>query len=147
MQSKGMPVETRLMKFYESEAEKDLTCPKHNGTLDISGYAVRLGLLRAKWAKYLYEEESAQEEATHALSSIYSSKFLYYSYDYEYNIDKKDIATMIKGDKEYQSCELVLKEQISKIKFIQSVLDALSAQTFYLNTAMKHILWKSGETA
>lgn len=140
-------METRLMDFYESEAEKDLTCPKHNGTLDISGYAVRLGLLRAKWAKYLYEEESAQEEDAHALSSIYSSKFLYYSYDYEYNIDKKDIATMIKGDKEYQSCELVLKEQISKIKFIQSVLDALSAQTFYLNTAMKHILWKSGETA
>lgn len=140
-------METRLIKFYESEAEKDLTCPKHNGTLDISGYAVRLGLLRAKWAKYLYEEESAQEEAAHALSSIYSSKFLYYSYDYEYSIDKKDIATMIKGDKEYQSCELVLKEQISKNKFIQSVLDALSAQTFYLNTAIKHILWKSGETA
>ena len=140
-------METRLIKFYESEAEKDLTCPKHNGTLDISGYAVRLGLLRAKWAKYLYEEETIQEETAHELSSIYSSKFLFYSYDYEYNIDKKDITTMIKGDKDYQQCESVLKKQISKNKFIQSVLDALSAQTFYLNTAMKHILWKSGETA
>ena len=133
-------MEARKIEFYESEAEKDLTCPKHNGVLDISGYAVRLGILRAKWAKFLYEEETIQEDIAHALSSIYSSKFLFYSYDYEYNIDKKDITTMIIGDSEYQQCESLLKQQTSKNKFIQSVLDALSAQTFYLNVAKAHSL-------
>ena len=42
--------------YYENLAIEDLTCPKNGASLDISGYAVRLGVIRAKWARFLYDE-------------------------------------------------------------------------------------------
>lgn len=139
--------ELRPIEFYEKEAQADLTCPTHSKAPDISGYAIRLGLLRAKWAKYLYQEENASNILSEELSGLYADKFRYYSYDYEYNVDKKDIPILIKGDKDYRESELIIKNQNSKTKFIQEVLNSLNAQSFYLNTAMKHILWQSGEPA
>lgn len=133
--------------YYEKEATEDLTCPKDGGRLDISGYSVRLGLLRAKWARYLYQEESVLNETQQELNTIYSEKYMFYNYDYEYSVDKKDIPILIKGNPDYKAAEKVLKTQEQKVKFINEVLSALNSQSFYLNTAMKHILWQSGETA
>ena len=135
------------IEFYEEEAKADLVCPMDGKILDISGYSVRLGMLRAKWAKYLYLEESTENEGKQELASIYSERFRFYCYDYEYQVDKKDIPMLIKGDTVYQAAEKVVNEQTQKVKFINEVLGALNSQSFYLNTAMKHILWKSGETA
>lgn len=132
--------------FYEEEAKTDLICPMDGKILDISGYSVRLGMLRAKWAKYLYEEESMENQGKQELAVIYKERLRFYCYDYEYEIDKKDIPVYIKGDPVYQAAEKVLNEQVQKVKFINEVLGALNSQSFYLNTAMKHILWKSGET-
>ena len=98
-------VETKTIEFYENEAREDLTCPIRDGQLDISGYSVRLGMLRAKWATYLYKEETIQNETQQELNSIYSDRWMYYNYDYEYNVDKKDIPILIKGSKEYKEAE------------------------------------------
>lgn len=133
--------------FYEKTASEDLTCPKIGNKPNISSYAIQLGLLRAKWAKFLYIEESLLNEFQQNVNTIYADKFMYYNYDYEYNIDKKDIPIIIKKDADYKSAESQLKAQEQKIKFINEVLNALNSQSFYLNTAMKHILWQSGETA
>ena len=135
------------IKFYEESAEKDLTCPKIGNKPNISSYAIQLGLLRAKWAKYLYLEESLLNEYQQDLNTVYADKYMYFNYDYEYNVDKKDIPILIKRDEKYKSAEKLVKEQEQKIKFINEVLNALNSQSFYLNTAMKHILWQSGETA
>ena len=62
------------------------------------------------------------------------------------NVDKKDIPMLIKADDEYQKANKIVKQQSEKVKFINEVLSALNSQSFYLNTAMKHILWQSGET-
>ena len=140
-------MESKEIDFYEKEANEDLTCPIRDGQLDISGYSVRLGMLRAKWATYLYKEETIQNETQQELNSIYSDRWMYYNYDYEYNVDKKDIPVLIKGSKEFREAEAILNSQIEKVKFINEVLSALNSQSFYLSTAMKHILWKSGETA
>lgn len=133
--------------YYDKLAREDLTCPKVDGTLDISGYSIRLGLLRAKWARLLYKEEQALNTVQQNLNTVFSEKYKYFLYDYEYNVDKKDIPMLIKSDDEYKKAEIALSEQSQKIKFINEVLSALNSQSFYLNTAMKHILWKSGETA
>lgn len=139
-------METNPIEFYEEVAVKDLTCPTRDGIIDISGYSVRLGLLRAKWAKYLYVEETIQNETQQELNTIYSDRYMYYNYDYEYNVDKKDVPILIKGSTEYREAEKIYQSQVEKVKFINEVLNALNSQSFYLSTAMKHILWKSGET-
>lgn len=133
--------------FYDQQARKDLECPKHDGLLDISGYSVLLGMYRAKWARFLYKEEQYRDHMQQVLNTVYAERYKYYLYDYEYTIDKKDIPILIKSDSEYKKAEKLVNEQTQKVKFITEVLGALNSQSFYLNTAMKHILWKSGETA
>ena len=142
----------KTIEEYEIEARDDLTCPKimnggHKSQPDISGYALRLGSLRAKWAKYLYLEEKEESSKEQDLDKVFIDRFRYYLYDSPYTIDKKDIQFYIRGDEEYTGVSEILKEQKAKVKFISNVLEALNGQSFYLNTAMKHILWKSGETA
>lgn len=132
--------------YYENLAREDLTCPKNGASLDISGYAVRLGLIRAKWARFLYNENVIMQEAEQDLETIYKDKFMFFTYDSEYTVDKKDIPMLIKADDEYQKANKIVKKQSEKVKFINEVLSALNSQSFYLNTAMKHILWQSGET-
>lgn len=132
--------------YYENLAREDLTCPKNGVSLDISGYAVRLGLIRAKWARFLYDENVIMQEAEQDLETIYKDKFMFFTYDSEYTVDKKDIPMLIKADDEYQKANKIVKQQSEKVKFINEVLSALNSQSFYLNTAMKHILWQSGET-
>ena len=135
------------IEFYEKTAAADLTCPKLGNKPNISAYAIQLGLIRAKWAKFLYIEESLLNTYQQNVNTVYADKFMYYNYDYEYNLDKKDIPIIIKKDDDYKTAELLLKVQEQKIKFINEVLNALNSQSFYLNTAMKHLLWQAGETA
>lgn len=137
----------QTIEFYETTAIKDLTCPKSGNSPNISEYSIQLGLLRAKWAKFLYLEESILNEAKQELNTIYGNKFIYFSYDYEYTIDKKDIPILIKKDDDYKNTEKLVFKQEQKVKFINEVLNALNSQSFYLNTAMKHILWQSGDIA
>lgn len=139
--------EENCIDYYEKLAIEDLTCPKSGNSPNISEYSIRLGLLRAKWAKFLYLEESILNDAKQELNTIYGNKFMYYNYDYEYTIDKKDIPIFIKKDTDYKNAEKLVYQQEQKVKFINEVLSALNSQSFYLNTAMKHILWQTGEIA
>ena len=107
---------------------------------------MRLGVIRAKWARFLYDENVILQEAEQDLETIYKDKFMFFTYDSEYTVDKKDIPMLIKADDEYQKANKIVKQQSEKVKFINEVLSALNSQSFYLNTAMKHILWQSGET-
>lgn len=129
---------------YEKEAIRDLTID----ITKLEDYAKGLGLSRAKWARYLFNEELVLSEAEEKLAELYRAKWHYYVYEYqEAKIEKKFIDTYIHGDKVYKEAEKMLKRQKSKTKMVEQVISALDKQSFTVNTILKHMMWESGATA
>lgn len=126
---------------YEQEALKDLEV---NPTT-INSYCLKIGYLRAKWAKYLFSEEDTLNQLEANLANLYRDKMLHYTYDSEIILDKKNIEIAINGDEEYLIKRKEVNAQKSLIKYINEVISTLNAQSFYLNTCVKHLIWQSGE--
>ena len=126
---------------YEQEAIRDLTVD----VTKLEDYAKGLGLSRAKWARYLFNEETILSEAEEKLAELYRERWHYYVYEYaEAKIEKKHIDTYIHGDKTFKEAEKMVKKQKSKVKMVEQMIAALDKQSFVVNTILKHMMWESG---
>lgn len=128
---------------YETEAIEDLTIDITN----LENYLLKLGLLRAKWSKYLYNEESILSVCEEKLNQLYKEKYHYYLYEYNEKIEKKSIDLYIKGDDAYNEAEKYSKLQKSKCKMVEQVISALDKQSFSVNSLIKYMMWQSGAQA
>lgn len=126
---------------YEQEAIRDLQID----VTKLEDYAKGIGMSRAKWARYLYNEEALLAEAEERIAELYRTKWHYYVYEYqEAKVEKKFIDVYIKGDPKYKEAEKLLKRQKSKTKMVEQVISALDRQSFAVNTILKHMIWESG---
>jgi len=128
---------------YEAEAVSDLQID----VTKIEDYCKGLGLAKAKWARYLYNEECVLAELEERLNEMYREKYHYYVYEYsEVKIEKKSIDLYVKGDRVYKEAEKLYKKQKSKAKMVEQVISALDKQSFTVSSILKHMIWESGST-
>lgn len=128
---------------YEAEALKDLQID----VTVIEDAAKVLGLKRAKWARYLYEEECTLAEAEERLNEMRRDKYHFYLYEFDQKIEKKSVEVYVKGDPVFKEAEKVYKKQMAKTKMVEQVISALDKQSFAMNIILKHMAWKSGASA
>lgn len=134
---------TKPFEFYENVAKKVLTIEDN----DLGTYALKIGIYRASVAKCLYHEETYKIELEQNLDMVYKEKLHDFKYNSDIIIDKKDMDTYIKATDEFRMASKELQTQEIKIKFINEILNTLNNQSYLLNTAVKHEIWKAGGEA
>ena len=128
---------------YEAEALKDLEVD----VTRLQDCAKILGLKKAKWARYLYEEECILADAEERLNEMYRDKYHFYLYEFDQKIEKKSIDLYVKGDPTYKEAEKLYKKQKAKAKMVEQVISALDKQSFTMNIILKHLAWEAGASA
>lgn len=128
---------------YEAEALADLQID----VTTLEDAAKVLGLKRAKWAKYLYEEECILAEAEERLNEMRRDKHHFYLYEFDQKIEKKSVDIYVQGDPIYKEAEKMHKKQMAKIRMVEQIISALDKQSFTMNIILKHMAWKSGASA
>ena len=127
-------------KDIQEEAKKDLTFSITN----VEHYALRLGLLKEKYARYLQDYRIKLKQKMLELDVVFSTRHTYYSVSSNRAIDRRDIDTYIKGDKEYctASAQLAIVEE--QVRYIDGVIKSLDNMSFTINSAVKMHIFKNG---
>jgi hypothetical protein len=124
----------------EKEAREDLEFDETTAHL----YSIKLGAIKLKWLKYLYEESLLLEEYRGMVDSMFKKIYVKLKYDSEQIYEKKDLDIIVSGDEKYIEAKKLLNKQGQKVKFIEDMMKVLENQSFLLNNLTKLLLYKSG---
>ena len=126
---------SKTIDDYSNEAIRDCTF----NTTNLEEYAIRLGKLKLKWGRYVYDESVELEKYRDELVQAKKKAVHNYKYDSDLKIQSKDIDVFVDADKEYREAQKKYNTQLKKIECVENYLKIISDQSFAISSVIKHI--------
>lgn len=126
---------SKTIDDYSNEAIRDCTF----NTTNLEEYSIRLGKLKLKWGRYVYDESVELEKYRDELVQAKKKAVHNYKYDSDLKIQSKDIDIFVDADKEYREAQKKYNTQLKKIECVENYLKIISDQSFAISSVIKHI--------
>ena len=113
---------------------------------NISNKAITLSSIKCKWIERYTQERFTFKKVSAEYDLIKSQRFIFYSFDYEYTVDKKSIMdVLLPGDEKLTKKRLELDICREKIDFIEKVLSTLTSMGFDIKSFIAYEQFLAGE--
>lgn len=128
-------MESKTIDDYNNEAIRDCTFD----TTNIEEYTIRLGKIKLKWGRYVYDESLELEKCRDELLQAKKKALHQYKYESDLKIQGKDIDVFVDADKEFREAQKKYNIQLKKIECVENYLKVISDQSFAISSVIKHI--------
>lgn len=129
-------IEIQLMATKDLESKPD----------DVEFISIQTPILQSKYLRLLNEESLRLTKLESEKDALFKTKWIYYKYDYDYVIDRKDdLLTHINGDDDM----IQIKQRIALAKqtmnYLENIIRTLRERSFHMKNLMDYRRWISGE--
>jgi len=128
-------MEVKSIDDYNNEAIRDCTFD----TTNLEEYTIRLGKIKLKWGRYVYDESVELEKYRDELLHAKKKALHQYKYESDLKIQSKDLDTFVDADKEFREAQKKYNTQLKKIECVENFLKVISDQSFAISSVIKHI--------
>jgi arginyl-tRNA synthetase len=125
-----------LMEEAKADLAFDMTTAEH--------VSVKVPFLTEKYARKLVFAKASLRKAEMDMNEVYAERLQHYITSHNIRIDRRDLDTYVKGDKEYNQAVARMETKKLEVEYLQAIMSALDKLSWNVGNAIKLWIWKQG---